>query len=181
MSGDFPDAADVDQLFESTADVTQAPVRKPKEYRFRWGWGLGILLTGIAAELIVWNFIGQDRSHQVMFSLPIVSGTPFFLLIWWTFFSGTDWATRFLGVGAAASVVLLFYSQYRFDGFEGDMILRFEKRSKPTDDAQLDKFVKTQQSQEPVAAEWPQLRIGASIAARLATESFVRCLSMLTG
>jgi outer membrane protein assembly factor BamB len=154
MSGDFPDAADVDQLFESTADVTQAPVRKPKEYRFRWGWGLGILLTGIAAELIVWNFIGQDRSHQVMFSLPIVSGTPFFLLIWWTFFSGTDWATRFLGVGAAASVVLLFYSQYRFDGFEGDMILRFEKRSKPTDDAQLDKFVKTQQSQEPVAAEW---------------------------
>jgi outer membrane protein assembly factor BamB len=154
MSGDFPDAAEVDQLFESTSDVTQTPVRKPKEYHFRWGWGLGILLTGIAAELIVWNFIGQDRTHQVMFSLPIVSGTPFFLLIWWTFFSGIDWTTRILGIGAATSVVLLFYSQYRFDGFEGAMIPRFEKRSKPTNDAQLAKFVQTQQSPTLVTAEW---------------------------
>jgi outer membrane protein assembly factor BamB len=154
MSEEFPDTADVDQLFQSTPDVTQKNVRQPKEYRFRWGWGLGILLFGIATELIVWNFIGQDRTHQVMFSLPIVSGTPFFLLIWWVFFSGIDWTTRILGVGAVASVVLLFSAQYRFDGFEGDMIPRFEKRSKPTNDAQLAKFVKTQQSSEPVAAEW---------------------------
>lgn len=154
MSDEFPDKAGVDQLFESTADVTARPVREPKEYRFRWGWGLAILVLGIAAELIVWNVIGQDRTHQVFYSLPIVSGTPFFLLIWWVFFSGIDWGTRLLGVGAVASVVLLFYSQYRFDGFEGDMIPRFEKRSTPTSEAQLAKFVKTQVSAKPVAPEW---------------------------
>lgn len=154
MSEEFPDKAGVDQLFESTSDVTARPARQAKEYRFRWGWGLGILLLGIAAELLVWNVIGQDRTHQVFYSLPIVTGTPFFLLIWWTLFSGIDWTTRFLGVGAVASVVLLFYSQYRFDGFEGDMIPRFEKRSTPTNEAQLAKFMKTQQSQKPVAAEW---------------------------
>ena len=128
MSDEFPDNEAVDQLFESTTDVTSRPVSQPKEYRFRWSWGLGILLLGVAAELLVWNVIGQDRTHQVFYSLPIVTGTPFFLLIWWVVFSGIDWATRFLGVGAVASIVLLFYSQYRFDGFEGDMIPRFEKR-----------------------------------------------------
>ncbi|MFT5093779.1 MAG: hypothetical protein ACI93T_002609, partial [Porticoccaceae bacterium] len=154
MSDEFPDKAAVDQLFESTTDVTARPTRQPKEYRFRWGWGLAILVLGVAAELLVWNVIGQDRTHQVFYSLPIVSGTPFFLLIWWAFFSGIDWGTRLLGVGAVASVVLLLYSQYRFDGFEGDMIPRFEKRSTPTSEAQLAKFVKTQQSQKPVAPEW---------------------------
>jgi outer membrane protein assembly factor BamB len=153
MSAEFPDPGEVDRLFESTSDVTQKNVRQPNEYHFRWGWGLGILLFGIVAELIVWNVIGQDRTHQVMFSLPIVSGTPFFLLIWWMCFSGTDGTTRFLGVGAAASVVLLFYSHYRFDGFEGDMIPRFVKRSEPTNEARLAKFVKTQQSSAPVTAE----------------------------
>ena len=108
MSEEFPDAVDVDQLFKETLDFSKKSVPKPKEYRFRWGWGLGILLVGIAAELIVWNFIGQDRTHKVMFSLPIVSGTPFFLLIWWIFFGGIDGMTRLLGVGAVASVVLLF-------------------------------------------------------------------------
>ncbi|MGZ0167031.1 MAG: PQQ-binding-like beta-propeller repeat protein [Planctomycetales bacterium] len=154
MSEEFPDKAAVDQLFESTTDVTARPTRQPKEYRFRWGWGLAILVLGIAAELLVWNVIGQDRTHQVFYSLPIVSGTPFFLLIWWAFFSGIDWGTRSLGVGAVASVVLLFYSLYRFDGFEGDMFPRFEKRSTPTSEAQLAKFVKTQQSQKLVAPEW---------------------------
>lgn len=154
MSDEFPDKAGVDQLFESTDDVTARPVRKPKQYRFRWGWGLAILVLGIAAELIVWNSVGEDRTYQVFYSLPIVTGTPFFLLLWWTFFSGIDWSTRLLGVGAVASVVLLFYSQYRFDGFEGDMIPRFEKRSKPTDEAQLAKFVKSQQPRETIEPEW---------------------------
>ncbi|MDA0808912.1 MAG: PQQ-like beta-propeller repeat protein [Planctomycetota bacterium] len=154
MSEEFPDNEAVDQLFKSTTDVTSRPVTQPKEYRFRWGWGLGILLLGIAAELLVWNVIGQDRTHQVFYSLPVVTGTPFFLLIWWVVFSGIDWTTRFLGVGAVASVVLLFCSQYRFDGFEGDMIPRFEKRSTPTSEAQLAKFVKSQASQKSVATEW---------------------------
>lgn len=154
MAEEFPDTEKVDQLFESTPDVTQKPAPQPKEYRFRWGWGLGILLLGIAVELIVWNSVGEDRTYQVFYSLPIVTGTPFFLLLWWTFFSGIDLSTRLLGVGAVASVVLLFYSQYRFDGFEGDMIPRFEKRSKPTGEAQLAKFVKSQQTRETIEPEW---------------------------
>lgn len=154
MAKEFPDTDKVDELFQSTPDVTQKPTPRPREYRFRWGWGLFILLLGICLELIVWNSVGEDRTYQVFYSLPIVTGTPFFLLLWWTFFSGIEWSTRLLGVGAAASVVLLFYSQYRFDGFEGDMIPRFEQRSKPTDEAQLAKFVKSQQTQKTVEPEW---------------------------
>jgi outer membrane protein assembly factor BamB len=148
MSEVFPNPADVDQVFESSPDFSGKPAnsKQARERHFRWGWGLGILLFGIVTELIVWNFIGQDRTHQVMYSLPIVSGTPFFLMIWWVFFSDVDWLTRFLGVGAVASVCGLFYAQYRFDGFEGDMIPRFTKRSEPTADARLAKFLKTQPS-----------------------------------
>jgi outer membrane protein assembly factor BamB len=154
MSESFPNPSEVDHLFESTSDVTKRPDRATKEYQFQWGLGLVILIVGVAAELVVWNFIGRDRTHQVMYSLPIVSGVPFFLMIWWMFFSGVDWATRFLGVGAVASVCGLFYSQYRFDGFEGDMIPRFTKRSEPTAEARLEKFQKTQGAPDTVAAEW---------------------------
>ncbi|NQV24527.1 MAG: PQQ-binding-like beta-propeller repeat protein [Rhodopirellula sp.] len=154
MSESFPDKTAVDRLFESTDDVIRQSAPPPREYRFRWGWGLGILALGIVAELIVWNLIGQDRTYQVIYSLSIVSGTPFFLLIWWMFFSGVDWATRFLGAGAVAAVGLLFYSQYRFDGFEGDMIPRFTSRFEPTAESRLAKFQKTQSSSETIAAEW---------------------------
>lgn len=146
MSDGFPSPTDIDQIFESTPDVTGSGAASRKEHQFRWGTGLIILVIGAAAELIVWNFIAQDRTHQVMYSLPIVSGVPFFLLIWWVFFSGVDWATRVLGLGAVISVVALFYSQYRFDGFEGDMIPRFTKRSEPAADVQLAKFLKSQPS-----------------------------------
>jgi outer membrane protein assembly factor BamB len=154
MSEAFPNPADVDQVFESSPDFSGNPASPSpaRERQFRWGWGLGILVFGVVTELIVWNFIGQDRTHQVMYSLPIVSGTPFFLLIWWVFFSDVDWATRFLGVGAVASVCGLFYARYRFDGFEGDMIPRFTKRSEPTADARLAKFLNTQPSSRPTAA-----------------------------
>lgn len=150
MSEGFPNLTDVDQLFESTPDVTSDSPPNPRERHFRWGWGLAILLFGVVAEYIVWNFIGQDRTHQVMYSLPIVTGVPFFLLIWWVFFSDIDWMTRFLGVGAVAAIGGLFYSQYRFDGFEGDMIPRFTPRSEPTAESELAKFLKTQSSRNVV-------------------------------
>lgn len=150
MSEVFPDPTEIDQIFESNPDVTGSARRASKEHRFQWGAGLIILVVGVAAELVVWNFIGQDRTHQVMYSLPIVSGVPFFLLIWWMFFSGIDWTTRVLGIGAALSVIALLYSQYRFDGFEGDMIPRFTKRSEPTAEMRLAKFLKSQRPQDTI-------------------------------
>ena len=165
MSEGFPNPADVDQLFESTTDVTRRPDRQAKEYRFRWGLGLSILVVGVAAGLVVWNFIGQDRTYQVMYSLPIVSGVPFFLAIWWVFFSGVDWATRILGVLAVASVVGVLFSRYRFDGFEGDMIPRFTKRSEPTADARLALFLKAQSSSRTTAENDDAGTAGSSIAA----------------
>lgn len=144
MSEGFPDPTDVDQLFESTPDVTKKPNSEPRERRFRWRWGLGILVLGVVSGWIVWNLTWHDRTQQVIYTLPIATGTPFFLLIWWVFFSDIDWVTRFLGVGAVASVCGLFFSQYRFDGFEGDMLPIFTPRSEPTAESKLAKFLKTQ-------------------------------------
>lgn len=163
MSEGFPDPTEIDRIFESDPDVTGSRARAPKEQEFRWGAGLIILVAGVAAELVVWNYIGQDRTHQVMYSLPIVSGVPFFLLVWWIFFSGIDWATRALGIGAVLSVVALFFSRYRFDGFEGDMIPRFTKRSEPTAEMRLAKFLKSQRPEESIGhAE----SVGVSVSAR---------------
>lgn len=145
MSENFPDSVDVDKLFESTPDVT-APAANPPgimNNQFRWRWGLTILIVGIVAETIVWNMV-DDATYQVMFSLPIISGTPFFLLIWWMCFSGVDRMTRVLGVGAAASLCGLFFSLYRLDGFDGNMFPRFTSRSEPTAEARLAMFINSQ-------------------------------------
>ncbi|MDA0283501.1 MAG: PQQ-like beta-propeller repeat protein [Planctomycetota bacterium] len=152
MSEGFPKPTEVDLVFESSPEFFGKPSASTIERHFNWAWGLGILVVGIAAELFVWNVVGKDRTYQVIFSLPIVSGTPFFLMLWWVFFSGIDWSTRALGVGAVASVCGLFYSQYRFDGYEGDMIPRFTHRSEPTAEAKLVKFLKTQPDRQKAKA-----------------------------
>lgn len=123
---------------EEVATPQSAAGRSPK---FRWKWGLGILIVGIVAELFVWNAFAGDSTYQVMFSMPVVSGTPFFLLLWWLFFSGLAFRQKSFGLGVVGGVCTLFLWQFRFMGFEGDMIPRFRLRSAPTPQERLDEYL----------------------------------------
>jgi outer membrane protein assembly factor BamB len=99
---------------------------------FRWGWGLGILAFGAAAEAAVWMKFAPDATYQVMWSIPVVSGTAFAMLLWWVFGSGIDWSKRFFGLIGLAVTCGAFLGVFRFEEFEGDMWPRFRFRHEPT-------------------------------------------------
>jgi hypothetical protein len=61
---------------------------------FRWKWGVGIFTFGCVLEALVWFYFAPDRTYQVFFSLPVVSGTVFFTTLWWLFASGLPLMTR---------------------------------------------------------------------------------------
>ena len=121
--------------------------------QFRWGWGLGILATGAAAEGIVWTKFAPDATYQVMWSMPVVSGTAFALLLWWTFASGLAWSSRLTGLGIVVGVCGAFLGAFRFEGFEGDMWPRFRFRFEPTAEERLLDFLATESTSPTPSTE----------------------------
>ena len=116
---------------------------------FRWQWGVGIFTFGCLLEAAVWFYFSPDRTYQVFYSLPVVSGTVFFTLLWWLFASGLSWPTRGIGVLVLAAMLGGFRSQYRFKEFRGDMIPVFVSTSELTDEEQLAAYLKTVEAASP--------------------------------
>ena len=121
--------------------------------QFRWDWGLGILATGAVAEGIVWTKFAPDATYQVMWSMPVVSGTAFALLLWWTFASGLAWSSRLTGLGILVGACGLFLGAFRFEGFEGDMWPRFRFRFEPTAEERLQEFLATESTSPSPSSE----------------------------
>jgi outer membrane protein assembly factor BamB len=124
-------------------------IMPPFSLRFRWEWGLGILLVGSAAEAVVWNAFSPDRTYQVMWSIPAVSGTLFLLFLWWTFWSGLSWLARGVGLGGVALGLGVFVALFRFEGFNGDMWPRFSRRATPTAEERLQQFLTETKDENP--------------------------------
>lgn len=108
---------------------------------FRWRLGLIVVGLGVVLEALVWFVIAPDRTYQVMFSLPVVSGTALTTSLWWLFFSGLSGTTRLLGVAAVGGLLGIFNHKYRFEGFDGAMMPRFSSRSEPTREERLEEFL----------------------------------------
>jgi outer membrane protein assembly factor BamB len=108
---------------------------------FRWEWGMGILAVGSLAEAAVWTTFALDATYQVIWSLGVVSGTVFALLLWWIFGSGISWSSRFFGLLGLAVTAGAFLGAFRFEGFEGDMWPRFRFRFEPTAEERLQEFL----------------------------------------
>jgi len=108
---------------------------------FRWKVGLAILVLGMLAELLVWTVIAQDRTHQVMYSMPVLSATALATTLWWLFFSRLDWLVRGGGVLIVVAAFGVFRTQYRFEGFDGAMFPRFISQSEPTREERLEEFL----------------------------------------
>jgi outer membrane protein assembly factor BamB len=141
-----------DQLSsDADAKSQSSPARQASLSHFRWAVGLAILILGILTEWIVWTVIAQDRTHQVMYSMPVLSATALATTLWWLFFSGLDWLVRGGGVLMVAAAFGVFRTQYRFEGFDGAMFPRFVSQSEPTREERLDEFLANTAS----AAETP--------------------------
>nr|ADI22065.1 hypothetical protein [uncultured myxobacterium HF0200_08J13] len=102
---------------------------------------MAILVLGVLAEWLVWNVIAQDRTHQVMYSMPVLSATALATTLWWLFFSSLDWSVRGGGVLFVVVALGVFRTQYRFEGFDGAMFPRFASQSEPTREERLDEFL----------------------------------------
>jgi outer membrane protein assembly factor BamB len=149
----------VDSPIETSGDQDEIPaeraqelldeIKHPFSLRFRWEWGIAILLVGAVAEAAVWQIFSPDRTYQVMWSMPAVSGTLFLLLLWWSFWSGLTRMARGIGLGSLVLGVGLFMVLFRFEGFNGDMWPRFSRRTTPTAEEKLEKFLANAKPEEP--------------------------------
>ncbi len=105
---------------------------EPVAGKFRWKNGLGVLLLGTTAELVVWNLLAPDSTNQIFASLPIIFGTLLALFLWWTFLSGLRWKVRLLGLAACLAMCAALKAAVRLDGYEGDMRPNLSWRWTPT-------------------------------------------------
>jgi len=145
--------------------VTPERASAPRQTGFRWEAGLAIASVGIVTELAVWNWIARDGTYQVLWTIPVISGTACALLVWWFFFSNIDWQARLYGLYGLVSCIGLFILTFRFEGYEGDMWPQFRLRFTPSAEEQLQTFLTTEETGAPVdsplerrATDWPCFR-----------------------
>jgi len=110
--------------------------------QFGWKWGLGIITAGVVLETLVWQ-IAPDSTYQVMWSMPVVSGTALLLVIWWIFFCGGDNLTLSRRLAALTAPCIVLITLFRFEGFAGDMWPQFQYRFAPSAEEQLQTFLAT--------------------------------------
>lgn len=100
--------------------------------RTRWWLGGVILGLGIAAQTVFVIRFAEDPTFTKMSVLWVWPATLFALLLWWLFASGLRWRTKLIPLAALAGLMVLFFSIYRIDGSDGDMVPRLAYRWTPT-------------------------------------------------
>lgn len=140
---------------------------EPRSKKGRWKWGAALFVIACIAQSILWTIFWEDPTHFKMSILFVWPAAIFFLLIWWTFFSGWSLAIRFGSVGFAVALLMVFFSQFRLI-WDGDMVpRRVEWRSTPTAEQIAQNFFSVEsnskpviEEQKPVATEedWPGFR-----------------------
>lgn len=105
---------------ESSPADNNTPNAAAKPRRFRWKVGLAILTLGVVAGVVEWFAFASDRSLQNFLQLLIIMATMLLLTIWWTFFSGVRWRTRFAGLAVLALIAVGVRSSVRVVGFRGE-------------------------------------------------------------
>ncbi|WP_417390091.1 PQQ-binding-like beta-propeller repeat protein [Gimesia sp.] len=155
---------------EADPKVDQATTVETPRRKFRWKWGLAILVLGIAVIFFDWIRLAPDRTYQVFAVYKGIRNILLGLFLWWLLFSGLAWKTRFKGLGGAALVFVLFFGLVRVESFEGDMVPRFRFRFAATPEQRAAAYFKqvenkvegnpksAKQSLEVVPGDWPGYR-----------------------
>ncbi len=90
--------------------------------RGRWKIAVGVLAGACLAQALLWAKWWEDPTHFKMSILFVWPAALFSLLIWWTFFSGWSTKVRFRSVGVGLAAVAAFFSLFRLEKFDGDMV-----------------------------------------------------------
>ncbi len=110
----------------SGGDPLGPPKRWPSRFRLRILWA--IVGTGISLAALDWFWTFEDVTWQVILFWSILAGTTFLVALWWLFLSGFAWKRRLVVFGTAAVLVAAYVGLFRFKGFSGDLVPRFEIR-----------------------------------------------------
>lgn len=131
-------------MAKSIAHTSSDPAgRRTSPHRFRWKWGLGILLAGIVCQQLqplIWWKIVPSGTRSAVSLMGYVLITAYSLLVWWLFFSGLRWTTRVKGTCVFLLVVMLMPHVFRIDGFTGNRIPIISFRWTPTAQQQADDY-----------------------------------------
>jgi outer membrane protein assembly factor BamB len=127
----------------STADQSAAsPPASTKSKRGRWKIGAAIFLIASVAQSILWTMWWEDPTHFKMSILFVWPAAIFSLLIWWTFFSGWSAKVRYGLIGLGVVGIVAFFSVFRPDRFDGDMVpTRLTYRWQPSADQKAKEYL----------------------------------------
>ncbi|MBI1346487.1 PQQ-binding-like beta-propeller repeat protein [bacterium] len=165
-------------IANTSSDEPLPVVTRPRHTR--WWLGSLILGAGMTAQALLWMRYVEDPTFAKMSVLWVWPATLFALLLWWLFASGLSWATKLIPLGLLALGGVGFFSVYRIDGSDGDMVPRLAYRWVPTAEQQARDYWKQQtipessptnsetpsegtiadgvEAPEPTADDWPDFR-----------------------
>lgn len=136
---------------EST--TTKSNLARPPEARGRWKIGATLLAIAGLTQALLWTLWWEDPTHFKMSILFVWPAAMFSLLVWWTFFSGWSRRVRFGAVGAGVAAVVAFFSLFRFERFDGDMVpTRIVPVWRPSSDQAAREFIASLPVNEPISA-----------------------------
>ena len=118
-----------------------------KSIRF-WPLYIIVSLTVIAFGL-VWSMDAGHRADKVALTVLILIITVFLSIVWLLCLSRLAWRIRFLSFGLILLNILAFVILFRFNGFSGDLIPKFEWRWR----AEPESYAAFAEAQTPQTAE----------------------------
>ena len=92
-------------------------------------WPLTIIVSlTVLAIGIVWLLDAAHRQNKVALTVLILAITFLLVIVWLLGFSGLTSQVKYVSFSAILSCITLFVVLFRFDGFSGDLVPKFEWR-----------------------------------------------------
>lgn len=132
----------------------------------RTTWPIAAIILGIAciAQGLLWYRYRDDSTFSKMSTLWVWPATFFAMFLWWTFFSGYRWRTRLRLLGLIALAFGAFFSVYRIDGSDGDMVPTLSYRWETTAAEKAREYWSMQKIAAPTSEETSSSESTESIA-----------------
>jgi len=131
-----------------------SPDSQPRPAARLW-LGCWILGLGLIAQALLWMKYAEDPTFSKMSVLWVWPATLFALLLWWLFASRLSWRTRLTPLVLLAAGGVAFFTIYRIDGSDGDMVPRLAYRWAPRAEDVARDYWKSQTVVSPVGSPAP--------------------------
>lgn len=124
-------AAPSDAPVPDAPSPVTAPAKAPRLFG-RWPIAAGLLTVAVVLQTFAMFWFAEDSTHQKMSVLFIWPATLFGCLLWWLFGTRFSWRVKLTPVAVIAVVCGAFFTVYRIEGSDGDMVPVLAYRWQPT-------------------------------------------------